>query len=260
MGIGAKPNQVITQPEKFAEHDPDHLGSLGHPDAGQLFHRHHVGQVIGSPGQVVHPIGVGNKLVPGLPLTDLFNRPVMVTDVYVQIGDFFAVQGDDIAYQPVRADVMGTHVKDHGMLPVGPLDIQLTVQGLMLAGVSGGIGRHLGGPAREALAQRVSLPVVGHQQPPQIRMAFEPQSEHVVNFTFVPGCRGPDVGDTVNLRSLAALQGRFDPQPLGRFERQQAVNHRKVRIFCAVAAGRFVYGRKIVQALIAGRGFVLKKA
>ena len=71
-----------------------HLGPLRHRDAGQGLHRHDIGQVVGRPGQVVHPVGVGDELVPGLAFADLFHPPVVVADVHVQPGDLFAVQGE----------------------------------------------------------------------------------------------------------------------------------------------------------------------
>ena len=59
VGEGAHEHEVVAQPEEFAQQHPDHLGPLRYGNAGQLFHGHHIGQIVGRPGQVIDPIGVG---------------------------------------------------------------------------------------------------------------------------------------------------------------------------------------------------------
>src|SRR5512135_2518486 len=45
---------------------------------------------------------------------------------------------------------------------------------------------------RVILPERVALPVVRHQYPPEVRVAFEPYAEQVVRLALVPVGRPPD--------------------------------------------------------------------
>jgi hypothetical protein len=78
----------------------------------RVLHGHHIGQVVGRPGQVVHPVGVGDELVPGLPFADLFHRPMVVADLDVHVGDGFPVQAQHVADQTVGAHMVGAHIED----------------------------------------------------------------------------------------------------------------------------------------------------
>ena len=102
----ASADQVVVEPEQLRQHDPDELGPVRHLDVGQGLHRQQVRQVVGHPGQVVHPVGVGDELVPGLALADLLHAPVVVADVGVQVDDLFPVQGHDEADEAVGAGVV----------------------------------------------------------------------------------------------------------------------------------------------------------
>ena len=53
-------------------------------------------------------------------------------------------------------------------------------------------------------AQRVSFPVVGHEDAPHVRMIAEHDSEHIEHFAFVPIRGAPDGGDRIDLRLFAA--------------------------------------------------------
>ena len=98
-----------------------HWARRGHVDAGQLLHGHHIGQVVGRPGQIVHPVGVGDELVPGLPLPDLFHRPMMVADLDIHVGDGFPVQAKYVADQSVGAHMVGAHVNNKVLPPLAGL-------------------------------------------------------------------------------------------------------------------------------------------
>ena len=98
---GAEPDEMVVDPEELAQEDPDELGPLGDVDAGQGLHRLEVGQVVGGARHVVHPVGVGDELVPGLSLADLLDAPVVVADVHGEIDDLFAIQPGDEPHEPV---------------------------------------------------------------------------------------------------------------------------------------------------------------
>ena len=105
---GAQEQQVVLDPEKLAEHHPDHFHPGRHLDAGQLLDRQHVGQVVHDPAEVVDPVGVGDVAVPALPLPHLFRCPMVVADVRHAIENFLAIQLQHEAEGTMGAGVVGT--------------------------------------------------------------------------------------------------------------------------------------------------------
>ena len=102
---------MVAQAEKLGEHHPDELSPVRHLDSGQLLQRQQVGEVVGHPGEIVHPVGIREELVPGLALADLFRGPVVVADIGVESGDGLAPEGQDKADQPVGADVVRADIQ-----------------------------------------------------------------------------------------------------------------------------------------------------
>ncbi len=151
MGIGAQPDQMVAQAEQLAEQHADALGARGHLDAGQLLHGHHIGQVVGRPGQIVHPVGVGDELVPGLAFADLFRRPMVVADLDVHVGDGFPVQTQHVADQTVGAHVVGSHIEDQVLPAAAVLEKPTAVARLQPAGVRLGVGRPSPWPVRDGI-------------------------------------------------------------------------------------------------------------
>ena len=57
-----------------------------------------------------------------------------------------------------------------------------------------GKGCHLRSAADVLLAQRMTLPVVGHENATLVGVTFEVDAEHVEDFALVPVGRSPDAG------------------------------------------------------------------
>ena len=91
VGIGGKPDEMVAQAKELAQHHTDHLGPFRNVYIGQRFHRQQIWEIIGRAGQIIDPRQVGNKLVPGLALTDFFHRPMMVSNFQFQVGNLFTV-------------------------------------------------------------------------------------------------------------------------------------------------------------------------
>ena len=77
--------------EHLGQHDPDHLGPLGHFDAGHFLYRHHIRQIVHHPAQVIDAVGIGDKSVPGLALGHLFGAAVVIADVRHRVYQNLAV-------------------------------------------------------------------------------------------------------------------------------------------------------------------------
>ena len=152
MGIGAKPHQMITQPEKFAEHHPDYLGTFGYRDSRQGFHRHNIRKVIGGTGQVIDAIRIGDKLVPGLPFGNFFYTPVVIADIHFQVGNLFTIKGRNITNQSVSADMMGADIQHELAFFSRLFNINTRIQRLVLLCVGMGVRGHLSSPARVTLS------------------------------------------------------------------------------------------------------------
>src|SRR5690606_13056965 len=95
LDIGAQVQQMILDAEELGQHDADHIDPVRHGDAGELFHRQYVGQVIHDPAEVVDAIGIGDEAVPALALGHFLGAAVVIADVRYAIDDLFAVQLQD---------------------------------------------------------------------------------------------------------------------------------------------------------------------
>ena len=155
--------------------------------------------------------------MPGLALSDLLGAPVVIADVHVDCRDLFALQGHDEAYQTVGAHMVGTDIQYQLFGFACPAAINASVQGLVQLRIAAGKGRQLRGPARVAFAQRMSLPVVRHENPAQIFVAVKADAEHVKNFALIPVGRRPDIGNAFEYR-VGPQQRHFQAQPAGRLK------------------------------------------
>src|SRR6266545_4679867 len=75
---------------------------------------------------------------------------------------------------------------------------------------------------RVVLALRVALPVLGHEDPDQVRVAVEAHPEEVVDLALVPVGRGPHAGHRGDVRVVDA-DPDLDPQPHVVVERVEVV-------------------------------------
>src|SRR3954454_3239507 len=73
--------------------------------------------------------------------------------------------------------------------------------------------QHLAGPfERVVLPLRVALPLVGHEDAAQVRMAGKRDPEQVEDLAFEPGCRGPHAAYGGN--GFALADSHFQAQPV----------------------------------------------
>src|SRR5215467_14676642 len=77
---------------------------------------------------------------------------------------------------------------------------------------------------RVVFPQRMSFPIIWHQDAPQIRMIPELDPEQVECFPLKPVGRAPDTGNRVDFRILAA-QPALQPQTLVTSDRLQVIDH-----------------------------------
>ena len=245
---------MIVQAEKFTQHDPDILGTLWNLDTGQHFHCRQIGEIVGGAVHIIYPVGIGDKLMPGLSLTDFFHSPVMISDIHIHIRDRFAIERHDKPHQPMRAGVVRPHVENQFGVPGFFPQMNPRIQGLMKPGVSQGIGRHLCGAPRIGFEQRMPFPVHGHDQSLKIGMPLETDTEHIVSFTLVPVGAGPQIRKRRGFR-LRAIKRRLDANPAWSIHVQQMTDYRHVRIEMSFKTGGFIHSRNVFQTGIARSGF-----
>jgi len=245
-GEGAEPDEMAGDAEQLGQHHPDDYCPVGDDDAAEPLHRIDIGQIVLHPGQVIDPVGVGDELVPVLSLGDLLRPTVVIADIQVHIDDLLPRQLEDAADNAVGAGVLGPEVEDHGIL-VRPLEKIACRQRLVLAGIIGRVRRHLRRPEGVLLAQRVSLPVVGHENPPQIGVAAETDAEHVVHLPLVPGGSGKDRGSCLDFGPYT-FGSHLEAQMPGGVEVEQMVIDAEIGKPVPLLAAGVVHRDNVLQA------------
>ena len=99
--------------EQLAQHDADDLDAVRHLDAGELFDREHVRQVVHHAAEVIDAVGVRDVGVPRLALAHLLGAAVVVADVRNRVDDLLAVQLQHDAQHAVRAGMLRAEVEEH---------------------------------------------------------------------------------------------------------------------------------------------------
>ena len=98
------------------------------------------------------------------------------------------------------------------------------------------------------LAQRVPLPVMGHQDAAQVPMAGEADAVHVEDLPLVPGGRREDRRHTGQFGEIAGQLG-LDADIAGLVEGEQVVVEGEVTVFFPLPTAGVVDRRNILQAL-----------
>ena len=111
------------------------------------------------------------------------------------------------------------------------------------------------------LAQGMAFPGERHQEPLQMRMAFELDPEHVVDFTLVPVGVFINVADRMKRRILA-FQRHLEAHVLVAVEGQQVVHQREIgiRLSLPVFPGALVDGGQVVEHAIGLGNVILKES
>src|SRR6185295_6497472 len=79
------------------------------------------------------------------------------------------------------------------------------------------------------LAQRIALPVLGHQQPARIRMAVEDDAEEIPHLALEPVRGRPDAAHRADVR-VATGEPHLDADPRAAFEGDEDVHDLEPRI------------------------------
>ncbi|MNS46032.1 hypothetical protein D3C72_785150 [compost metagenome] len=193
LDIGAKEQQVALDAEQLRHHHPDHVDPVGYLDPRQLLDRQHIGQVVHHPAQVLDPVGVGDVAVPGLALAHLLGTAVVIADVGHAVADLFPVELQHQAEGAVGRGVVGAEVKEHvvlvlvatGHAPLFGLEQQVVLLLILLDRIEHE-GIELGGAGRVVLAQRVSLPALGHHDAGEMGVTVEGDAHQIPDFPLVP--------------------------------------------------------------------------
>ncbi len=110
-GQRAHAEQVRRDAGQLAADDADDLAARRDGPAHELFDRERVGDVVGQRREVIEPVRVGDELVVGHVLGDLFVAAMEVADVGDGLGDDLAVELQQDAQHAVGARVRRTHVE-----------------------------------------------------------------------------------------------------------------------------------------------------
>jgi hypothetical protein len=101
-GPRAHAGEVVADPGDLAHDHPDVLASLGDLDAEQLLHHRAVAEVVDERGDVVEPVGVGDRVVVRARLAVLLEGPVQVADLHVGLHHRLAVKLREDAHDAVH--------------------------------------------------------------------------------------------------------------------------------------------------------------
>src|SRR5262245_44891031 len=99
---------------------------------------------------------------------------------------------------------------------------------------------------RIVLAQRMTVPVFRHQQPPEVRVAVERDAEEIPYLPLEPVGRRPDVADRREMR-VASVEADLQSKPRPVFERYQQIHDLEARLARPVIRGSQLRQQRKVQ-------------
>src|SRR5690606_5019223 len=131
--------------------------------------------------------------MPGLTFPHFFRAPVVKPDLRNRIDNLFPIQLQDYPEHPVGAGMWWSKVekKEIGILrlglppPFGGVKLKRFLFRVLLF-IPEPERSHLRGTGRTLPTDGVPFPVGGHQDAAKAGVAFEADSEHVVDFAFIP--------------------------------------------------------------------------
>jgi hypothetical protein len=92
-----------------------------------------------------------------------------------------------------------------------------------------GGGRRLPDLHRVVFAQRIAVPVLGHQQTPRIRMAVEGDPEQIPHLALEPVRRGPEIADRRHVR-IGTVERHLHAQTQAVGDRHEDVDQFEARL------------------------------
>ena len=108
--VRTQPHQVVQDAGDLVEHDADVLRTQRWLDAEQLLDRQHVGVLVAHHRDVVEPVHVADRLVPGLRFRELLGRTMQQADVRVRLLHDLAVHFEHETQHAVRSGVLRAEV------------------------------------------------------------------------------------------------------------------------------------------------------
>lgn len=186
--------EVIADAREFGEDCADVVAAFGDIDIEELLDRMMPGDIVGKRREVVHSIGDGDILIVVQVFADFFETAVQVADVGYGADDGFAFDLKEKPQGGMSRGVLRTEVQSPAIFVFdrfGRVDCSghvLTFSPLYALEVVSFA------PAAEGviLAERESLEGIGHENAPEVGVALEDDSEHVVDFAFHPVCAFPE--------------------------------------------------------------------
>ena len=233
---GPQIHEVGVDPVELAQERPHPPRLLGRLHVEQLLDGEDEDQFVVLEGEVVDPRGVRDRLPPGLGLHVLLEAGVQVADHRAEADDLLPVQVDDQAQDAVRRRVVRPEVDLEQVLALAELlgdledrrdrrgDVAPLVDPRALDGhrhYSSSEKRTGSPPIGIVLAQRVALPVVVHEDPRGVRVAFEADAEEVPDLALVPVRGRPDRDDA--LHRLAVVEPDLDAHPRSALAQREEV-------------------------------------
>ena len=115
-GKHAHAKQVTGNAGHLTANQADHLPTRRQGPIQQLFHRHHVGDIVCQRGKVIQPVRVGNELVIMHVFRNFFVSPMEEAHIRNRLGDDLSFQFQYQAQHAMRRGMARTHVQDQ-LLP-----------------------------------------------------------------------------------------------------------------------------------------------
>src|SRR5262249_15862511 len=140
--------------------------------------------------------------VPGLSLSHLLGAAMVEPDLGNRIDNLLAVKLDRDAQHSVRAGMLRTDVEKQEIFAIAfsahapflRAEPERLLLGILLF-LKEVVWLDVRRACRMVFAQRVALPALRHQDSLKVRVAIEPNAEHVPHFPLIPVGRGPNVSN-----------------------------------------------------------------
>ena len=175
-GLRAEPKEVPDDALHLGHEGPDVFSSDRHRDLEEFFYGPHVRVVVGHGTNIVEPVRVWDDLHVGQTLGQFFDTSMEVAEVRCGLHNPFAVQHKHDPQHAMGTRMLGPHVQEQFLFPLGTGYARLGAKGVFLllgdfalGGVERGLVQsrdevELAAPAApfggEVFSQRVSLGII----------------------------------------------------------------------------------------------------
>jgi len=173
QSVGRQPDKMALDPGQLRHEHAHNLGALRNfvSDAEQLFNRKDITQVVAHRRKIIQAVRQRQSLMISPAFCKLFNPAMEVADMRNRLDDLLAVQLQNQPQHPVSRRMLGPHVYSHGFgcrCHCTPRSFWCSRIGALNSASL--IGFTVGPLHGIVLAQRMSLPIIGHKDSPRIGM------------------------------------------------------------------------------------------